>query len=66
MLVLTRKPNERILIGENIVLTIVEARPGKVRIGIEAPPEVRVLREEVAKRIQEGGEQQPCHTLSTT
>ena len=48
MLVLSRKTGERILIGENIAVTIVRISQGTVRIGIEAPRETSVVREEVA------------------
>lgn len=49
MLILSRKLNESILIGKNqdIVVTLVEASNGRVRLGIVAPPEVPVLREEL-------------------
>jgi carbon storage regulator len=47
MLVLSRKVNERILIGEHIRITVVATRGNQVRIGIEAPPDVRVLRDEL-------------------
>jgi len=47
MLVLSRRKNERIVIGDNIVITIVDVRADKVRIGIEAPPDVPVHRQEV-------------------
>ncbi|MDA7951503.1 MAG: carbon storage regulator [Pirellulaceae bacterium] len=46
MLVLTRKSQERIQIGENIVLTIVRIQGNSVRVGIEAPKEVRIQRSE--------------------
>lgn len=48
MLVLSRKRQERINIGNNVVLTIVEIRGDKVRLGIEAPKEVSIVREEIA------------------
>lgn len=54
MLVLSRKHNERILLDGGIVITIVGIGWGQVRIGIDAPPEVTILREEVAKRIEDG------------
>jgi carbon storage regulator len=47
MLVLSRKVNERILIGDSIRITITSVRGNQVRLGIEAPPDVTVLREEL-------------------
>jgi carbon storage regulator len=47
MLVLTRQRDERIMIGEDIVITVVEIRRGHVRLGIDAPASVPVHREEV-------------------
>lgn len=47
MLVLKRKAGESILIGENIEIQIVEIDEGKVKIGIEAPKQITVLRKEV-------------------
>lgn len=47
MLVLSRKQNERILVGDSVVVTVVRVSGDKVRLGIQAPPEVRVLREEL-------------------
>ena len=52
MLVLTRRPGEQIIIGDNIRLTVVSLGPGRVKIGIEAPPNVRIDREEVHQKIQ--------------
>jgi carbon storage regulator len=48
MLVLSRKLNERIVIDGGIVLTVVKIDRNQVRLGIEAPPHVRVFREEIA------------------
>jgi carbon storage regulator len=48
MLVLSRKQNERIRVGDSVVVTVVRVSGDKVRIGIEAPPNVRVLRDELA------------------
>ena len=47
MLVLGRKSTERINIGDHIVVTVLEIRGNKVRLGIEAPKEVHVLRTEL-------------------
>ncbi len=49
MLVLSRKVGERILLGEKIKITVVRVSGGGVRLGIEAPADVTVIREEVAK-----------------
>ena len=51
MLVLTRKFGERIIIGDDVVLTILGFAHDSVRIGIEAPVEIPVHREEVKERI---------------
>jgi len=50
MLVLTRRVNERIVIGDDITVTVLEVRGDQVRIGIEAPRDVKVFREEVLNR----------------
>ena len=47
MLVLSRKPGEKILIGDNVTVTIVRIGPNTVRIGIEAPRDVNIVREEL-------------------
>ena len=47
MLVLSRKPGEQIVIGDSIVVTVVQVRGGQVRIGFEAPDSVSILREEI-------------------
>ena len=53
MLVLSRKVGERILIGPDIAVTVVRVTGGGVRLGIEARPELPVVREELAQAIQE-------------
>jgi carbon storage regulator len=55
MLVLSRKEKERLMIGENIVVTIVGVFGGKVRLGIEAPAEVSIRREELACQALDSG-----------
>lgn len=53
MLVLSRKVGESLLIGDDIVITVVEARGDAVRLGIEAPRSMRVHRAEVAAAVSE-------------
>jgi len=47
MLVLSRKPGERIMIGDNVTVTIVRIGPNTVRLGIEAPRNLNIVREEL-------------------
>ncbi len=53
MLVLTRRSDEAIRIGDNIVIRIVEIKGAQVRVGIEAPKGVRIYREELYQKIKE-------------
>jgi len=57
MLVLSRKWNESIVIGDDIVVTVVEIQGDKVRLGIEAPRDVPVHRSEVYAAIQRAAEE---------
>ena len=50
MLVLSRKKGEVIRIGDDVVSTILESDTGRVKVGIDAPPEVKVLRAELKTR----------------
>lgn len=50
MLVLSRKTNERLIIGDNIIITVVRVSGEQVRLGIEAPAEVAIRREELVRR----------------
>ncbi|MGE0881185.1 MAG: carbon storage regulator CsrA [Acidimicrobiia bacterium] len=52
MLVLTRRANQSIMIGHEVVVTVLEVRGDQVRLGIKAPREVQVHREEVYAEIQ--------------
>ena len=66
MLVLSRKLNESIVIDDHIVVTVVEIRGDKVRLGIQAPKEVPVHRSEVHAAIHaEKAEQEPPAVSST-
>ena len=52
MLVLSRKVGERILIGDQIAITVVRVSGGGVRLGIEAPPELPIVREELKDQLE--------------
>ncbi len=53
MLVLTRKSDESIKLGDNITITVVEIKGNSVRLGIEAPVNLRIYRKELYDRIRE-------------
>lgn len=55
MLVLSRKRDEQVMIGEDIVITVVDIRGDKVRLGFEVPKEIPVHRAEVYRAIQQAG-----------
>lgn len=52
MLVLSRKTNQSIMIGDNIEVVIVECKDGSVKIGIEAPKNIKVFRKEIFDEIK--------------
>jgi len=52
MLVLTRKSNECILVGDNIKVTVIGIEGDRVKLGIEAPQNIRVIREELLMEIE--------------
>ena len=66
MLVLTRKKNESIVINDTIKVTVVEIRGDKVRLGIEAPREVNVHRQEVYEQIHGKHPEEPRHEATAT
>ncbi len=53
MLVLTRKPHQQIMIGDNVVVNVVEVQGDNVRIAIDAPRDVKIYRGEIYRAIQE-------------
>lgn len=57
MLVLSRKLGEGIVIGDNIVLKVVEVKGGNIRLGIDAPLDTKIYRQEVYERIIEENKQ---------
>lgn len=64
MLVLSRKTGERIRIADDIVLTVLDSQNNKVRLGIEAPDNVAIHREEVWKKVQEFRSLKPAGRLA--
>lgn len=56
MLVLTRRKGEQLLIGDDVVITILDVKGHQIRIGVEAPKSIPVHRSEVYLRIQREGE----------
>ncbi|GBD90555.1 hypothetical protein BMS3Abin04_01272 [bacterium BMS3Abin04] len=59
MLVLTRKSKEKIRIGTDIVITVITTSDNQVKIGIEAPEDVKILREELYQKVKD-------HTISAS
>ena len=56
MLVLTRRPTESIIIAGNIKITVVSVGPGRVKLGIEAPADVRIDRQEIHDKIEQASD----------
>ena len=61
MLILTRRPGETLRIGDNVTVSLLEVKGNQVRLGINAPKEVPVHREEIYKKIHmKQEEDEPC------
>lgn len=60
MLILSRKLGERVMIGRNVAVTVVEIRGDRIKLAFDAPDQVRIYRQEVFHRIQ--SEEQPTRS----
>jgi carbon storage regulator len=60
MLVLSRKVGEKILIGDNIAVTVVRVAQGIVRIGVDAPKNLPIIRDEIKDRADGDGRKSPA------
>ena len=52
MLILTRRIGEKLIVGGNVTVTVLGVRGNQIRMGIDAPPEVKIHREEIYQKIQ--------------
>ncbi|HBO3608846.1 carbon storage regulator [Pseudomonas aeruginosa] len=61
MLILTRRVGETLMVGDDVTVTVLGVKGSQVRIGVNAPKEVAVHREEIYQRIQKEKDQEPNH-----
>ncbi|HHK1973779.1 TPA: carbon storage regulator CsrA [Pseudomonas aeruginosa] len=61
MLILTRRVGETLMVGDDVTVTVLDVKGNQVRIGVNAPKEVAVHREEIYQRIQKEKDQEPNH-----
>ena len=62
MLILTRRVGETLMIGDNVAITVLGVKGNQVRLGVNAPKDVTVHREEICQRIQREHEDDDSHT----
>jgi carbon storage regulator len=65
MLILSRRPGESVTIGDDVVVTVVGVSGNQIRLGITAPREVRVLREEIYKAMREENQAAAANALDS-
>ncbi|EPU4842603.1 carbon storage regulator CsrA [Pseudomonas aeruginosa] len=61
MLILTRRVGETLMVGDDVTVTVLGVKGNQARIGVNAPKEVAVHREEIYQRIQKEKDQEPNH-----
>ncbi|ELY8028008.1 carbon storage regulator CsrA [Pseudomonas aeruginosa] len=61
MLILTRRVGETLMVGDDVTVTVLGVKGNQVRIGVNAPKEVAVHREEIYQHIQKEKDQEPNH-----
>ncbi|EMN2109133.1 carbon storage regulator CsrA [Pseudomonas aeruginosa] len=61
MLILTRRVGETLMVGDDVTVTVLGVKGNQVRIGVNAPKEVALHREEIYQRIQKEKDQEPNH-----
>jgi len=66
MLILTRRVGEKLIIGDDIIVTILSLKGNQIRVGIDAPREVKVHRQEVFDRIQKEKEREKLSVVPST